>query len=106
MPQGSVLGPILCVVYINDSPQVLTNHCLLFADDTKLYSCVIDDADICRMQQDIDNLVMRSEMWQLPFNVSKCKTLHLGKTTVVMFIPWPVVTLSKLVRKKTYRDHD
>ena len=50
VPQGSVLGPIFFVVYINDLPQVLTNHCLLFADDTKLYSCVTDDADICRMQ--------------------------------------------------------
>ena len=80
MPQGSVLGPIFFVVYINDLPQVLTIHRLLFADDTKLYSCVTDDAVICRMQQDIDHLLMWSEMWQLPFNVSKCKTLHLRKT--------------------------
>ena len=39
-----------------------------------------EDSDISRMQQDIDNLVMWSEMWQLPFNVSKCKTLHLDRT--------------------------
>ena len=46
----------------------------------KIYSHVIEDGDICRMQQDIDNLVMWFEMWQLNFNVSKCKALHLGRT--------------------------
>ena len=79
VPQGCVLGPILFVLYINDLPQVLNNHCLLFADDTKIYS-IVTDGDIFRKQQDIDNPVMWSEKWQIPFNVSKCTTSHLGKT--------------------------
>jgi len=58
VPQGSVLGPILLCHIINDLPQVLNNPYLLFADDTKEYSSVVDDEDICRMQQDIDNLIL------------------------------------------------
>ena len=64
------------MTYLN---QVLNNHCLLFADDAKVYSCVTDDDDMCRMQKDIDNLFMWSEIWQLQFNISKCtlsKTNH------------------------------
>jgi len=67
------------VLYINYLPQVLNSPCLLFTDDTKVYSSVVDDDDICRMQQDIDNLVLWSKKLQLPFNISKCTTLHLGK---------------------------
>jgi len=53
VPQGSVLGPIFFVLYINDLPQVLNNHCLLFGNNTKVYSNVTDDDDdIFRMRQD------------------------------------------------------
>jgi len=64
VPQGSVLGSIFFVLSINDLPQVLNNHCLLFSDDNKVYSSVTDDDDIFRMQQYIYNLVnMWSEKW-------------------------------------------
>jgi len=78
VPQGSVLGPIFFFMYINDLPSVLSNPCLLFADDTKVYSGVKSDDDIKRLQKDIDNLEKWSEVWQMPFNISKCKSLHLG----------------------------
>ena len=53
----------------------------MFADDTKLYSCVNDDRSSEVLQRDLDSLVSWSESWQLPFNVSKCKVMHLGKNT-------------------------
>jgi len=82
IPQGSVLGPILFSLYINDLPAEIQNPVLLFADDTKIF-CKISQNDglenIARIQQDIDRLFLWSEKWQLFFNISKCKSLHLGR---------------------------
>ena len=77
MPQGSVLGPLLFILYINDLPDDLTSKCKLFADDTKIYSCSNDNV---MLQNDVLALFEWSRVWQLNFNVSKCKTLHIGRT--------------------------
>ena len=45
IPQGSVLGPILFVVFINDMPRVIKNCCKLFADDAKIYSAIQSEDD-------------------------------------------------------------
>ena len=76
IPQGSVLGPILFVLFINDMPQVVSNMCNLFADDAKL-SGNVSKSTTC-LQDDLDNLCKWSSDWQLPFNIKKCKCLHIG----------------------------
>ena len=79
VPQGSVLGPILFVLYINDLPDTVKNYLKLFADDTKLFS-QIDNANDCQLvQQDIDTLENWSEKWLLSFHPQKCKVMRLGK---------------------------
>jgi len=50
-----VLVHVLFIIYINDLPSVLSNPCLLFADDTKVFSCIKNIDDIRRLQEDIDN---------------------------------------------------
>lgn len=82
VPQGSVLGPILFVIFINDMPEAVKSMCLLFADDAKLFRNVNlrDDTDIKILQTDVDSLTTWSRKWQLAFNVDKCKVLHLGRT--------------------------
>ena len=55
--QGSVLGPVFFLIYINDLSQMLSNPCLLFADDTKTYSHIKNEYDIYQLQQDIDKLL-------------------------------------------------
>ena len=55
IPQGSVLGPVFFQIYINDLPQMLSNPCLLFVDDTKIYSCIRNKDNIYQLQQDIIN---------------------------------------------------
>ena len=80
VPQGSVLGPILFVVYINDLEEGVSGKILKFADDTKLCRKVKEIGDKQNLQDDIDKLVKWSEKWQIFFfNFGKCKCLHTGK---------------------------
>ena len=80
IPQSSVLGPTLFVLFINDLPQVVESPVALFADDTKVFREIQSDEDRQKLQQDIDELLIWSKKWQLPFNESKCKVMHYGKT--------------------------
>ena len=74
VPQGSVLGPILFLIYINDLDDDITSKVLKFADDTK----VLSDADRQHLQDDLNKLIEWSEKWQMLFNFGKCKCLHTG----------------------------
>ena len=80
IPQGSVLGPTLFVIFINDMPDVINSMCQLFADDAKIFSSVKSLDDNKTLQDDINKLTEWSARWQLPFNIAKCKSLHIGKS--------------------------
>jgi ribonuclease P/MRP protein subunit RPP40 len=78
IPQGSVIGPILFVIFINDMPDAVKQcFCKLFADDCKLFGKVTDANENC-VQEDLLNLEEWSRLWQLPFNAKKCKSMHFG----------------------------
>ncbi len=79
IPQGSVLGPSLFLVFINDLPDIVKNLMKIFADDTKIYSTVRRDEDCIKLQEDLNNLFDWSNTWNLKFNSSKCKSMHIGK---------------------------
>ena len=79
VPQGSVLGPVLFLIFINDLPSDVTGDTKIFEDDTKVYRTVDTQEEREGLQEDIDNLSEWSHRWQLAFNASKCKVLHLGK---------------------------
>jgi hypothetical protein len=79
VPQGSVLGPVLFALYINDLPDYSLCPTKLFADDTKVYSTVTKETGALLLQEDLENKRNWSEKWQIKFNASKCKVMHLGK---------------------------
>ena len=78
IPQGSVLGPILFLIYINDLPHEINSYTKIFADDTKIFKAISSIADNYALQEDLDRLISWSQKWQLPFNIEKCKLLHYG----------------------------
>ena len=79
IPQGSVLGPMLFVCFVNDLPNVVTSSVLLFADDTKIFTEVPVNQQT--LQQDLDKLQIWSNEWQLRFNATKCKNYALRKSS-------------------------
>ena len=78
VPQGSILGPILVLVYINDLEEGVTGKILKFVDYTKLFTKTKEIGDKQKLQDDIDTLVKWSEKRQMLFNFGKCKYLHTG----------------------------
>ena len=75
VPQGSVFGPILFLIFINDLPQSLTSKVRFFADDAILY-IEVASADDCQMlQSDLNKLTEWEEKWLMSFNPSKCEVL-------------------------------
>ena len=79
VPQGSVLGPVLFLIYINDLDRDIASRVLKFADDTKLYCPVNSHLDSIRLQKDLNTVVERASRWQMQFNVKKCEVVHFGK---------------------------
>ena len=79
IPQGSVLGPILFVIYINDLPNEIKSDIYMFSDDTKVFRTIKTNDDQCILQDDLDELTAWSTKWLLTFHPDKCKIMHLGK---------------------------
>ena len=78
VPQGSVLGPLLFLIYINDLPEFLNCTVKLFADDTKLYSEIMCNGNELALQDNIYESCNWTNKWQLTFNTKKCKHMHMG----------------------------
>ena len=73
VPQGSVLGPLLFLLYINDMDDSIKSSLLKFADDTKVLRKIYSEEDNTQLQKDLDSLVKWSQDWQMTFNTDKCK---------------------------------
>ena len=76
-PSG--LRPVLLLIYINDLDEDILNLILKFADNTKTFSTIHSDIDAANLQSDIDKLLKWSGIWQMKFNITKCKVVHTGK---------------------------
>ena len=79
VPQGSVLGPLLFLLFINDLPSCVTLQCKLFADDCVLYHQVKDQSDSIALQNDLKALEEWTHMWGMEFNATKCFVVSTDK---------------------------
>ena len=76
VPQGSVLGPLLFLLFINDIPEDIKNVLKIFADDVKM---VADPLEYEIVLNDLEKLNSWEDLWGLKFNLEKCKVIHIGK---------------------------
>ena len=81
VPQGTVLGPLLFLVYINDLPKQDSSTVCLFADDCLLYRTIRDVTGTRTLQADLDRLQEWEAEWLMEFNPSKCEVITLTKKT-------------------------
>ena len=80
VPQGSVLGPLLFLLYINDLPENIQSQLRLFAEDTAVYLTVSGLQDSQVLQSDLDSLQCWERIWDIEFNPSKCQVLHITRS--------------------------
>ena len=77
VPQGTVLGPLLFILYLNDLPEGISSQVRLLADDCILYREIQTQEDSHKLQNDIDILCNWESRWQMRFNVAKCYAMHM-----------------------------
>ena len=82
VPQGTEVGPILFIIYVNDMPDIAEKGIVLdlFADDSKIYNAIKSVKDCLVLQKAQVRLVIWARLRQLKLNVDKCLVLHIGKT--------------------------
>ena len=77
--QGTVLGPHLFLLFINDIQAAVSGVTRLFADDCLIYRQIITEGDEKLLQTDLDNLIRWASTWGMRFDASKCKTMRISR---------------------------
>lgn len=106
VPQGSILGPLLFLLYINDMPLITHSTTLaLFADDAKCFKAIRSQDDAQQLQSDLDRLSTWSDTWKLKFNSSKCKVMSVTRKSAANRIDYDY-SLNNLVLEHvgTFKD--
>ena len=95
IPQGSVLGPLLFLIYINDLPDNINSEVYMYADHTKIYREIKTIEDQTILQSDLDTLTRWSDVWLLKFHPEKC--FHLSIAGSPLFSLFELKTFLTLV---------
>jgi len=81
VPQGTVLGPLMFLLYINDITTNISSSIRLFADDCVLYRIIQSEQDHHHLQQDLNCIIDWTKRWQMNLNISKCVILTCSRST-------------------------
>ena len=79
VPQGSVLGPVLFLIFINDLPENIRSSVRRFADDCVLYRNIESPTDCQILQDNLNSLAQSEADWQMKFNVAKCHSMRVTR---------------------------
>ena len=83
VPQGTVFGPLLFDIFVNDAPLCITSSkCIMYADDTRLYNTVMNTNDCTDLQDSLELFSKWCNLWQLRLNVKKCAVLRIHQKSV------------------------
>ena len=102
VPQGSVIGPLLFLLFINDMPNEIKCNIQLFADDAKIFKTVKNEDDHQDLVKDLDNLENWARLWQMKFNVGKCKCCTSVEETHAMNIIWEIGRWRQQQKRRTW----
>ena len=79
VPQRSVLGPLLLIIYINYLDSGISSNISKFADDTKIEKQISSDREAMILQGELSTMHEWTVKWQMDFNINMCSTLHVGR---------------------------
>lgn len=79
VPQGSVLGPLLFLIYINDLPKSVSSSISMYADDCVIYRSITNNSDISILQSDLNVISSWCDLWLMELNINKCKHMRVSR---------------------------
>ena len=103
VPQGSVLGPMLFLLYISDINNAITSQIKLFADDSVLYRNIHNQNDQVILQNDLDTISLWAEKWFMELDINKCSVLSITLKHNSIFHDYDILgTMPKRVTNHDY----
>ena len=103
VPQGSVLGPIMFLIYINDMPEGVSSYMNMFADDAKIMRRITNMDDCNELQKDLDKINEWSKSWQMEFNAKKSCVMRMGRSK---YRPYKVYQLERNILEEVSEEKD
>lgn len=94
VPQGSVLGPLLFLIYINDLPLHVSSQIRMFADDCVIYRTITNNADHAILQEDLNNIQDWCNEWLMTLNPNKCKVVCFTRRLQPLYTPYTIANTS------------